>query len=202
MRKSRTHLSLAAPGMDSLLLVQWGLIVLMGSGLLIAGGIWWLSQEIDHERSLFVDKTNELRLLNQQMIKNASSHGIDLSVERIESLPKEISFANQIRKQLGFSWTQFLNDLESTVPDTISMESVKVNFKETNIALSGSAKTLKDINGLVDQLETHPSFHDVVLSQHANKQSKKQGKAAFVLFTLTVLYESVQDPFITGKQGV
>ncbi|GJL61454.1 MAG: hypothetical protein NPIRA04_01080 [Nitrospirales bacterium] len=202
MMKPRTHLSLTAPGMDRLFLAQWGLIVLMVGGLIIAGGIWWVSQEIDRERSQFLDKTHELQLLNRQMITNASSHGIDLSQERIQALPKEIRFANQIRAQLGFSWTQFLNDLESTVPDTISMESVKVNFKETTITLSGSAKTLKDINGLVDQLETHPSFHHVVLSQHAQKQNKKHDKTTFVLFTLTVLYKSGQEPPITEQNGV
>ncbi|GJL64682.1 MAG: hypothetical protein NPIRA04_33360 [Nitrospirales bacterium] len=190
--KPRTHLSLAAPGMDGLLLAQRGLIVLTIACAIIAGGIWWISQEIDRERSEFIQKTNELRLMNQQMISNASSRGIDLSDERIQALPQEIVFAKQIRKQLGFSWTQFLNDLESTVPDTIAMESVKVNFKEASIALSGSAKTLTDINGLVDQLEAHPSFHHVVLSQTAQKQSKKQHNASFVMFTLTVLYESSQ----------
>jgi len=190
--KPSTHLSFAAPGMEGLLLAQRGLIALTIASLCIAGGIWWISQEIDRERFEFVQKTNELRLLNQQTIRNASLRGIDLSDERVQALPKEILFAKQIRKQLGFSWTQFLNDLESTVPETIAMESVKVNFKETSIVLSGSAKTLTDINGLVDQLETHPSFHHVVLSQTAQKQKKKHENTAFVMFTLTVLYESTQ----------
>ncbi|GJL65826.1 MAG: hypothetical protein NPIRA05_07970 [Nitrospirales bacterium] len=190
--KPQTHVSLAAPGMNGLLLAQRGLIVLTIVCVMIAGGIWWISQDINRERAEFIQKTNELRLMNQHMINNASSRGIDLSEARIQTLPKEIVFAKQIRKQLGFSWTQFLNDLESTVPETIAMESVKVNFKEASIALSGSAKTLTDINGLVDQLEAHPSFHHVVLSQHANKKSKKQANASFVMFTLTVLYESTQ----------
>ena len=190
--KLRTHLSLTAPGIDSLLLTQWALTLLTVGTLIISGCIWWVSQAIDEESASFIQLNNELRMHNQELIMNASSRGIDLSNARIEALPKEVKFAKQVRKQLGFSWTQFLNDLESTVPSTISMDSVKVNFKEASIALSGSAKTLSDINGLVDQLESHTAFHHVVLSQHAHKRKKKTKKNPFVLFTLTVLYEPKQ----------
>ncbi len=188
--KSRIHLSLTAPGMNGLRLAQWSLTLLTVGSLLLSGGIWWVSQVIHDESSQFAQHTHELKVSNQQMIINASSQGLDLSKTRIQTLPQEVKFAQQIRKQLGFSWTQFLNDLESTVPQTISMNSVKVNFKEASITLSGSAKSLADINRLVDRLETHPSFHHVVLSQHLNKRKKKSDTQTFTVFTLTVLYES------------
>ncbi|MCA9471942.1 MAG: PilN domain-containing protein [Nitrospirales bacterium] len=196
--KPRTHLSLAAPGMKNLSLTQWVLTLVTVGTLIISGCIWWASQTIDEESAQFRQLTNELRAHNQELIMKASSRGFDLSKARIESLPKEIQFANQVRKQLGFSWTQFLNDLESTVPTTIAMDSVKVNFKEASIALSGSAKTLADINGLVDHLESHPSFHHVVLSQHAQKRQKKSPESPFVLFTLTVLYEPTQNTTVNS----
>ncbi len=189
---SRIRVSLAAPGMTSLLRVQWGLIVLTIVGLSLSGFIWWISQSLDQQTAQFEQQTQELRSYNQELIIKASSQGIDLSDQRIQALPKEVTFAHQLRKQLGFSWTQFLNDLESSVPTNIAMESAKVNFKEASIALNGSATTLTDINRFVDRLESHPSFHHVVLSQHVLKRKKKSDVKPFVLFTLTVLYEATQ----------
>ncbi len=178
--------------MHSLLFVQWGLICLTIAGLSISGAIWWISQSLDQQTAQYDQQIQELQTYNQQLIINASSQGIDLSDQRIQTLPKEVTFAHQLRKQLGFSWTQFLNDLESTVPTHLAMQSVKVNFKETSIALNGSAKSLPDINRFVDRLEAHPSFHHVVLSQHVLKRKRKSKVKPFVLFTLTVLYEARQ----------
>ncbi|MGB0910180.1 MAG: PilN domain-containing protein [Nitrospirales bacterium] len=188
----RIRISLSAPGIDSLLLAQWGLTLLTVGCIAISGCIWWYSQTLVQESEEFEQQTQALQSSNQELIRHASSQGIDLSNQRIQALPKEVKFAHQLRKQLGFSWTQFLNDLESSVPTNIAMESVNVNFKEVSIALNGSAKTLADINRFVDRLETHASFHHVVLSQHALKRKKKSDAKPFVLFTLTVLYEANQ----------
>ncbi len=189
---SRIRVSLSAPGIDGLLLAQWGLTLLTVGCITISACIWWFSQTLVQESQKFEQQIQALQSSNQQMIINASAQGIDLSDQRILALPKEVSFAHQLRKQLGFSWTQFLNDLESSVTSNIAMDSVNVNFKEASIALNGSAKTLADINQFVDSLETHSSFHHVVLSQHALKRKKKSDANPFVLFTLTVLYEANQ----------
>ena len=196
--KSRIRVSLAAPGMDGLLLTQWGLTLLTVGCLCITGVIWWFSQALEQQSVQFQEQAHELKASNQQLIMKASTQGIDLSETRIQALPKEIKFAKQIRKQLGFSWTQFLNDLESTVPPNIAMETVKVNFKEASIALNGSAKSLDDINQLVDRIEAHPSFHNTVLSQHAHKRKKKSSTKKLVLFTLSVLYEFIPPASVKG----
>ncbi len=184
----RTHLSLTAQGMDSLHLVQWGLTLVSVGCFTLAGCIWWYAQGLVQENWEVEKQANQLRERDQQLTMNAASQGIDLSYARLQALPKEVLFAKQVRQQLGFSWTQFLNDLESAVPAKVSMDSVKVNFVNGSLVLNGSAKTLDDINQLVDGLEAHPSFKHVVLSQHAYKQKKKRDKKRFIVFILTVEY--------------
>ena len=192
--KTRIHLSMTAQGMDSLHLVQWGLTLITVGCLTLAGCIWWYGQGLEQENHQVELKANELRARDQQLTMKAATQGIDLSHARLQALPKEVRFAKQVRQQLGFSWTQFLNDLESAVPPSVSMESVKVKFTNGSLILSGSAKTLDAINQLVDGLESHSSFHHVVLSQHAFKQKKKQDRKRFVVFTMTVTYESQDSP--------
>ncbi|UCE63561.1 MAG: hypothetical protein JSU59_12055, partial [Nitrospirota bacterium] len=71
-----------------------------------------------------------LNQTNQQLMVKANALGFDLSDNRRQELPKEVIFVNTIRTHQNFSWTQFLNDLEATVPEKISMESVTLNFKD------------------------------------------------------------------------
>ena len=100
-----------------------------------------------------------------------------------------MTFAKTIRTHQRFSWTQFLNDLEATVPEKISMDSVTLNFKDATIALQGSAATLNDLNRFVDELENHRAFHHVVLSRHSHKSKKKDKQHKYVVFTMKVSYE-------------
>ena len=187
----RLHLSLTDPGIGTLGLVQWGLTLLIVGSLAIAGYIVWYTGELTDEITYLEQGLTQIQASNHQLMSQAASKGFDLSNSRIQALPKEVAFARQIRKQQSFSWTRFLNDLEATVPPKVSMDSVVLNFKEGSIALSGTSATLKDLNSLVNRLETHPAFHHVVLSRHALKNMGKNKKKRFLQFTMTVGYTPV-----------
>jgi Tfp pilus assembly protein PilN len=188
----RFHLSLIAPGVKSLALTQRILTYLTLCCLGLTGGLWWYGQELDQQTSSLQTQIEILNQTNQQLMIKADSLGFDLSDNRRQELPKEVTFVNTIRTHQNFSWTQFLNDLEATVPEKISMDSVTLNFKDATIALQGSAGTLKDLNVFVDELENHPAFHHVVLSRHSQKSKKKNKKHQFVVFTMKVSYEPIR----------
>ena len=189
---SRLHVSLTAAGVNSLTLTQWALTLITVGCFTISACIWWYSQELDQQTAHLQQQINELEQVNQGLVRKATAQGFDLSDTRIQQLPREVTFAKKIWKQQAFSWTQFLNDLEDTVPTKISMDSVTLNFKDSSIGLSGSAATLNDLKNFVDKLETHQAFYHVVLSQHSFKKKQKDKKTKFVKFTMTVSYEPLQ----------
>ena len=188
----RLHISLTAPGVNSLGLTQRILTYLTLCCLILTGGLWWYGQDLDKITSSLQTQIGILNQTNQQLMIKANAQGFDLSDNRRQELPKEVSFANTIRTHQSFSWTQFLNDLEATVPEKISMESVTLNFKDATIALQGSAATLKELNLFVDKLENHQAFHHVVLSRHSQKKKKKDKKHTYVVFTMKVSYEPIR----------
>ena len=188
----RVHISLKAPGMKSLVITQWVLISLTIGCVSLSVGLWWYGRDLDTQTTDFQMRIAELEQTNQQMMVKANSQGFDLSDRRRQELPKEVSFAKEIRTHQSFSWTQFLNDLEATVPEKISMDSVTLNFKDSSIALQGSAATLNDLNMFVDGLENHRAFHHVVVSRHSHKSKKKDKKHKYVIFTMKVSYEPIR----------
>lgn len=188
----RFHISLIAPGLKMLSPAQRILTYLTLMCLGLTGGLWWYGQELDRQTASLQTQMGILNLTNQQLMVKADSLGFDLSDNRRQELPKEVTFVNTIRAHQNFSWTQFLNDLESTVPDKISMDSVTLNFKDATIALQGSAASLKDLNLFVDEIENHPAFHHVVLSRHSQKSKKKNKNHTYVVFTMKVSYELIR----------
>src|SRR5205823_723341 len=64
------------------------------------------------------------------------------------------------------SWTRLLTDLEESVPPRISIESISVDTRESEIALDGSAMSLRDLTAFIISLEDHPAFMGAVLVRH------------------------------------
>lgn len=188
----RLHISLISPGIKSLVAIQWILTILTVSCLALSAGIGWHGHNLDEQTTRLQRQIAELERTNQQMMVKANAQGFDLSDSRRQELPTEVTFAKELWARQSFSWTQFLNDLEATVPDKISMDSVTLNFKHASISLQGSAATLSDLNVFVDGLENHRAFHHVVLSRHSHKKKKKNKKHDYIIFTMTVSYQPLQ----------
>lgn len=188
---SRVHISLEAPGLKWLPHTQRIMTYLSLCFLGLTGGLWWYGQELDHQISSLQTQMSILKQTNQQLMIKANALGFELTDNRRQELLKEVTFVNTIRTHQRFSWTQFLNDLEATVPEKISMDSVTLNFKEATIALQGSAATLKDLNLFVDKLENHQAFNHVVLSRHSQKRKKENEKHQYIVFTMKVSYEPI-----------
>ena len=114
----------------------------------------------------------------------AKAEGLDVSDAALQRLPVEVAFANQVITKGVFSWTRFLSDLEEAVPPRVAVHSIRLDFKDSTIALGGSALTLQDLTTLIIGLEDHRAFKDAVLGRH---QVRDNG---LVEFTLTVRYHN------------
>jgi len=99
-------------------------------------------------------------------------------------LAAQVGFANDLIAKRVFSWTRFLSDLEETVPPRVSINSIRIDFKDAIIAIGGSALSLKDLTAFIISLEDHRAFKDAALLQHRVRDND------IVEFSLTVRYQS------------
>lgn len=190
------HLSLTATGFSLLRAVQWGLTFVIAVAATVALWFWWDSRVIDELAAQREHATERVQETNRQFVQQAAQTGMDLSEARAKELGHQVAFVNRLTEQRAFSWTRFLSDLEEAVPSHISISSVALDFKETVITLNGTALTLKDLTAMVNKLDSHPAFRNVVLSQHrflepsARGESSTPGKdeTRTVEFTMTVTY--------------
>lgn len=72
--------------------------------------------------------------------------------------------ANALIDQRTFSWTEFFNQIESTLPPDVMLTSVRPSFKDgvTYVAMSVLARQAGDLEEFMDKLEATGSFTDVV----------------------------------------
>jgi hypothetical protein len=125
---------------------------------------------------------------DQRLQAEARAEGLDLSDAAVQGMAKQVAFANELIAKRAFSWTHFLGDLEEAVPPRIAINNVRLDTKESSIALSGAASSLKDLTALIISLEDHPAFEDVALLQHQVQDN------ALVEFRLTVRYTDSKHP--------
>ncbi|MGH7208130.1 MAG: PilN domain-containing protein [Nitrospiraceae bacterium] len=205
------HLSLTASGFLLLRVVQWGLTFAIAGLTTVALWFWWDSRVIDELAAQRERATGRVQETNRQFDQQAAQAGMDVSEARAKELGHQVAFVNRLTEQRAFSWTRFLSDLEDAVSPHISISSVGLDFKENVITLNGAALThfkenvitlngtaltLKDLTTMVNKLDNHPAFRNVVLSQHrflepaGRGESSVPGKdeAKTVEFTMTVTY--------------
>ena len=190
------QLSLTATGFSLLRALQWSLTFVIAASATVALWFWWDSRVIAELAAQREHATERAQETNRQFVQQASQAGMDLSDARANELGHQVAFVNRLTEQRAFSWTRFLSDLEEAVPPHISISSVALDFKEIVITLNGTALTLKDLTTLVNKLENHPAFRNVVLSQHRFQEQAGRGEsnapgkdeARTVEFTMTVTY--------------
>jgi len=132
------------------------------------------------ERALIQARDHDKRVQTE-----AQAAGMDLSDSALEHMARDVAFANQLIAKRTFSWTHFLGDLEEVIPPRIAINNVKLDAKESSIALNGLAVSLKDLATLIMSLLDHRSFQDPVLKQHSVLDN------TLVEFILTVRYNHV-----------
>lgn len=195
----RAHISLSAPGIKHLTLAQFGLKAVTAICIALSVSFWWLGTSLHKKIDDLDNQTSMINNQTSQVVSEANAKGIDLSNQAIQKIPQHISFVQQVRERVGFSWTQLLTDLEAAVPRKIMMSAVSLDEKTNTVLLNGSTQSLEDLTRLIHQLEKHVAFHDVILTQHAkNKKNKKPGQP-FTVFSMKVSYDPTHQHSKTSK---
>lgn len=176
--------------------VQWlrlvdGMLVLVTIMALAGSGYgWWRISTVTAEAEQFEHAAARVAGDAQVLVKETSTGRGRIVKERVAHLIAEVTLANSLPASQAFSWTQFLTDLEETLPSGVLLATVSVDFHTTVITLTGNASTLALLTDLITALERHPAFREVVLSQH--RLHDEQGQAPRTDFTLSVHYQLQQ----------
>ncbi len=160
---------------------------LMLVSLLLVGLIAWNVREARAIRAQATQVERALARLQEQdrqVQLRAQMEGVDLSDPAMGRLTAQVVFANDLIAKRALSWTRFLSDLEETVPPRVSINSIRLDFKDAVIAIGGSALSLKDLTTFIISLEDHRAFKDANLLQHRVHDND------IVEFSLTVRYQS------------
>ena len=155
--------------------------------LLLVGLIAWNVREARAIRTQAMKVEQALARVQEQdrqVQLRAQMEGVDLSDPAMVRLATQVVFANDLIAKRTFSWTRFLSDLEATVPPRVSINSIRLDFKDAVIAIAGSALSLKDLTTFIISLEDNRAFKDANLLQHRVRDDD------VVEFSLTVRYQS------------
>jgi type IV pilus assembly protein PilN len=163
-------------------------LVLMLLSLTFIGLLAWDLQRLQDVQAMTGRAEQALARATEQDSRvqvEGRAEGLDLSDAALQRLPRDVAFANQLIAKRAFSWTNFLGDLEKAIPPGVSINSIRLDPKESIIALTGSAASLKDLTTLIISLEDHAAFHDAVLLQYRVQDN------TLVDFNVTVHYTDV-----------
>ena len=74
------------------------------------------------------------------------------------------SEANTLIDERTFSWTEFFNLIESTLPPDVMLTAVRPSFKEgeTQVAMTVLARRPEDVDEFMDKLEATGAFDEIV----------------------------------------
>ena len=173
---SSRHRWYVGPTRLMLVVLSWTL----GSAIL-----WCLTQTVltIRERHDMQASLDQLRMQDQQLLTEVQQEGMDFSGPSLQQLPAEVSLANQLIAKRHFSWTRFLSSLETTIPQHVSIKSIRLEPGSTVVHMIGLALTVEDVTALTVTLQDHNVFHDPVLGQH------HVGPDGLVEFDLTLRYQ-------------
>jgi hypothetical protein len=137
--------------------------------------------------------TKEISLLSQ-----TKSDKTDSLVYLFKEKEKEIVFANTLLKESAFSWTKFLNELESCIPQGIAITSIEPELTTTTITntnspdiwlvkarIMGETHSLDTMMKFVQDLKKENKFNNVSIIKYINKN---YNDIEVVVFEIEVKY--------------
>jgi len=126
------------------------------------------------EVNTLIASNNALQLTQQRLAETNQRLQIlrggpikTLSIEERASLEKEYSAIAELLRMDAFRWTELLDRMEKSLPEGVSLKGFTPDYKKRSLALSGEARSLKEMRLFLDRLLKNKSFKQVYLENHA-----------------------------------
>jgi hypothetical protein len=149
-------------------------------------GAWQVQAYLAYENEdRYLEEAHQKVVESQRSLeRELSTTGIDASDTGVRAFGEKVAVLNELISHRVFSWTLLLNELESAVPNNISVSRLQPKFPEGVVTLSGKAISLKDLTRFIIKLEDSQDFAEVFLK---DQSTDKEG---FVEFTIEFKYRS------------
>lgn len=143
------HFVLAAAGAAALALLAWGIVRAVD----VAGS---------HAALTAAAEAAEREAA--QLAGRASSVGREIEAGRVESIADAVAEANRLVDQRTFSWTEFFNVIDRTLPAGVMLTAVRPEHGEEGVSVSVGVvgRRIGDIDEFIGLLEGTGVFADVL----------------------------------------
>ena len=103
----------------------------------------------------------------QRLAGEAQRIRAGINVDELQATADAAAVANALIDQRTFSWTEFFNRIEETLPPDVMLTSVQPSFAQeaTTIQMSVLGRRIEDIDEFIEKLEATGAFHDVLPTQ-------------------------------------
>lgn len=103
----------------------------------------------------------------QRLTREAQRIRAGINVDELQATADAAAVANALIDQRTFSWTEFFNRIEETLPPDVMLTSVQPSFAQdaTSIQMSVLGRRIEDIDEFIEKLEATGAFHDVLPTQ-------------------------------------
>ena len=103
----------------------------------------------------------------QRLTREAQRIRAAINPEELEKTAKAAAIANSLIDQRTFSWTEFFNHIEETLPPDVMLTAVRPTFQDelTTIQMTVLGKRTEDIDEFMEKLEATGAFEDVLPAQ-------------------------------------
>ncbi|MEO5955289.1 MAG: hypothetical protein ABIR36_06320 [Nitrospiraceae bacterium] len=197
------HLAFQSPAIAVVRRVQWVLAIMAITILGFTVSFIQESRSLNEQSEYYEHALARQHRITQLLEEDMARAGLTLTDEQIQTVRKEVAFANQLTEKRDFSWTEMLHNLEEGMPSHVSINSVHLNFQDSTIRLQGSVRTMQDLDTLVTKLNEAGAFSRVGLTEHnihpnvgltsrsndaTSADQANQRSTDVVDFTLTVTY--------------
>jgi hypothetical protein len=103
----------------------------------------------------------------QRLTREAQRIRAGINQAELQATAEAASIANALIEQRTFSWTEFFNRIEETLPPDVMLTSVQPSFADnvTTIQMTVLGKRVEDIDEFMEKLEATGAFEDVLPAQ-------------------------------------
>ena len=101
---------------------------------------------------------------SQRLTREAAAIRTAIDKDELQVIVNAAYEANTLIDQRTFSWTEFFNRIEATLPSDVMLSSVRPSVVEnvTNVQMMVLGKRAEDIDEFMEKLESAGAFEDVV----------------------------------------
>ena len=103
----------------------------------------------------------------QRLTREAQRIRAGINQEELQTTADAAAVANALIEQRTFSWTEFFNHIEATLPPDVMLTSVQPSFNDnvTTVQMTVLGRRVEDIDEFMEKLEATGAFEDVLPAQ-------------------------------------